>query len=1409
MINIPTVIVPNINQLSTTILIVDDLETDRATYCRYINSDSNKNYHIVQAETLEQAIDIWQSQHIDVALVDFNLPDGDGLEFLEVIAQGYSGEKLPIIMLTGQGDEDIAVCVMKAGAMDYLVKKNITKVSLSQSIENVLNLVRLNRKLERLQKQESLIAGIALHIRESLHLDRVYQNIVEDVRLIVDADRTLIYKFHPDMNGEIVAESVIEPWQSCLHSQVSYGCCQDYLDKYYRQGKIFSTSDIYTANLKPLDLRLLEHFQVRATLVVPILVPNSKLDYQPENNLKNLWGLLVVHQCSSPRIWENADISLMQQLSVQLAIAIQQAELYKQLQNINTSLEDKLQERTQELQLSERRFEAIFNNSFQFTGLLTTTGIVLAVNQTALDFAGVQLETVINRPVWETTWWRNSLFNQEKLKQAIADAAQGEFIRYEVDILGANDEIATIDFSLRPLKEESGQVVMLIPEGRDITDKKRGERNLQQALTALQASESELRGLLNAMVDMIVVLDQHGRYLKIVSTKADNFYRPDQEVIGKTVHEVLPTHVADLAMRVIAETLATQQTLECEYSLKIDTKQVYFMAKVSPVSSETVIWVARDITRSKHSEIITQQTEKALAENQILLQVIMDSLPIAIFWKDRNSRYLGCNRQLLLDAGLSSPTEIIGKTDFDLPWKEQAPLYQADDRLVMESGQPKFGIEEPLTKHGNINRWLYTNRIPLRNLQGEVFAVVVSYQDITERKEMELALQASKRRYATLVTSAPVGIYRTDTEGNCLYVNHLWCETTGLTIQEALFTGWKQALHPEDQDLVTAHWDHLMQTGTIFSLEYRFVRPDGSQSWVFGQAVPESDDKGNVTGYVGTITNITRSKEAETALRDSEERFRQFAENSHGVMLLRQIDTGELLYVNPAYHHIWGQTTASLYENPDSWMNAVHPDDRPRIDALYQVNGEQMFLNEEYRIIRPDGRIRWIWGRCFPIIDGDGKIYRLAAIAEDITERKVTEEERDSLLAILEAQNQTLEAQVSQRTDELQESKERFRNLVETSSDWIWEINEEGIYTYSSPQIMNVLGYSPEEILGKSPFEFMPPLEAQRVSQEFMKFISVQAPFQCLENINRHQDGRLITLETSAVPFFDENGQFRGYRGMDRDITARKQAEIALRQNEARFQRIAANAPGVMYQYILYPDGSHEFTYISDRCRELFELEPDTILQDVNTLFNLVSPEDLPSLYESIAHSAHTLEQWSWERRIITPSGQMKWIQGISQPQKQANGDILWDGLILDISVRAQLEAERKQIEIALLNISDRLNLAINSAHIGIWDWDIVHNHLVWDDRMYELYEINPLDFRGISQAWVALLHPDDIVSVSTAIQQAIDGEKDFDLEFRVLYSDERIKFIKAYALIKRDEQGQPQRMIGINYDITNRKQEE
>ncbi|MBD2503106.1 PAS domain S-box protein [Anabaena azotica] len=1055
------------------VLILAIAPQDRSLYCRYLSQDTIATYNVVEIETGSAAISYLAENQPDLILLDNQLSDIDGWEFLQQLKSQFPDWEIPVIMLVTQEDEKDAVRAIKTGAWDYLVKENLTCVRFCHTVDATLEKSRLKQKL-RMQEQQQ--------------------------------------------------------------------------------------------------------------------------------------------------------------------------------------------------QASERRFRAIFDQSFQLTGLLTTEGILLEANQTALNFGGVKLEDIINRPFWEIYCWTISPTTQERLKQAIASAAQGDRIRYEVDVLGAGGRKVTVDFSLLPLKDESGQVVMLIAE-------------------------------------------------------------------------------------------------------------------------------ARDISEAKQNELIRQQTEKALQENQILLQVIMDSLPMAIFWKDRNSRFLGCNRQLLLDAGLSLAAQIIGKTDFDLPWREQAPLYQADDRIVIESGQPKFNIEQPLTTGDNRTIWLSINKIPLYKPDGEIVGVLASYEDITERKQIEQALQESERRYATLAASAPVGIFRTDVEGNCLYVSEHWCQIAGLTPEAASGYGWVNALHPEDRDMVAAQWYHCAQTGEVFSLEYRFLRPDGVETWVFGQAVQEKNLDGKVVGYVGTITNITTRKQTEEALRRSEQLYRTLLNNfPNGAVVLFDHDLRYLLVgglglasvgLNKA--NMEGKTLWEIF--PPEVCEMVAPQCQQAL-AGESVIGEVPFSDRHYITHH------------IPVRDEQDHVIAGIILTQDISERKKAEQERDRLLQILAAQNQTLEAQVSERTLELEQSKERFRNLVETSSDWVWEVNEIGVYTYSSPQITNLLGYSPEEVLGKTPFDLMPPEEARIILQKFREFVYLQAPFQCLENINIHKNGRLITLETSAVPIFDTQGRFRGYRGMDRDITVRKQAEAALRENEARFQRIAANVPGVMYQYILHADGSQEFIYISDRCRELLELEPATIMENADAIFALIHPDDIPSLQESITHSANSLQQFSWEARMITPSGRLKWIQGISQPERQAEGDILWDGLILDIS-------ERKQTEIALNNLSDRLNLAIKSAQIGIWDWDIINNHLVWDERMYQLYGIKAADFTGAYQAWEAGLHPDDLLSVRAAMEQAIAGEKDFEPEFRVVWTDGTIRFLKAYALVQRDAQGQAQRMIGINFDISDRRREE
>lgn len=138
----------------------------------------------------------------------------------------------------------------------------------------------------------------------------------------------------------------------------------------------------------------------------------------------------------------------------------------------------------------------------------------------------------------------------------------------------------------------------------------------------------------------------------------------------------------------------------------------------------------------------------------------------------------------------------------------------------------------------------------------------------------------------------------------------------------------------------------------------------------------------------------------------------------------------------------------------------------------------------------------------------------------------------------------------------LRESEERHRTLVETVSDWVWEVDENVAYTFASPKVRDLLGYEPGEILGKTPFDLMPADEALRVKEIFGTYVAKRDPFPAIENTNLHKDGHLVVLETSGVPFFDGNGTFRGYRGVDREIGARKQAEETIRKNAEHLWRV-------------------------------------------------------------------------------------------------------------------------------------------------------------------------------------------------------------------------------------------------------------
>lgn len=170
-----------------------------------------------------------------------------------------------------------------------------------------------------------------------------------------------------------------------------------------------------------------------------------------------------------------------------------------------------------------------------------------------------------------------------------------------------------------------------------------------------------------------------------------------------------------------------------------------------------------------------------------------------------------------------------------------------------------------------------------------------------------------------------------------------------------------------------------------------------------------------------------------------------------------------------------------------------------------------------------------------------------------------------------------------------EQSLKRFQDLVETVNDWVWEVNQDGVYTYASPRVKNLLGYEPEEVVGKTPFDFMLESEKNRVANEFKNFLTMKESFLALENTNRHKDGHLVVLETSGVPYFDERGTLLGYRGIDRDISERKREKEALIQANLELDAFAYTVSHDLRTCLTPIIGYAEF--LKENCREHLDNE--------------------------------------------------------------------------------------------------------------------------------------------------------------------------------------------------------------------------
>jgi diguanylate cyclase (GGDEF)-like protein/PAS domain S-box-containing protein len=253
-------------------------------------------------------------------------------------------------------------------------------------------------------------------------------------------------------------------------------------------------------------------------------------------------------------------------------------------------------------------------------------------------------------------------------------------------------------------------------------------------------------------------------------------------------------------------------------------------------------------------------------------------------------------------------------------------------------------------------------------------------------------LSQGDSRFKRLAESGIIGVFEGDGTGRILDGNSAFLQMHGYSREdlEAGLIRWDQLTVPENKDVSRSFGEQLAACGTTAAAELEHFRKDGSRMpALMGLAsLPGAPE---ATRAIGFILDLTQRKQAQEALRRSEEQFRQLAENICEVFWMMDPAAGEILYVSPAYEHIWGRTCASLYADRESWMNSIHPEDRQAAKETFhrQLQGE--VLASEYRILQPSGAVRWIRDRAFPVRDTAGNVVRLAGVAEDMTERKLSE----------------------------------------------------------------------------------------------------------------------------------------------------------------------------------------------------------------------------------------------------------------------------------------------------------------------------------------------------------------------------------------------------------------------------------
>lgn len=457
-------------------------------------------------------------------------------------------------------------------------------------------------------------------------------------------------------------------------------------------------------------------------------------------------------------------------------------------------------------------------------------------------------------------WFDNFIpvSERETVRKVFHDGIQGQpdirMDSFENKVLTKDGQERTILWTNSILHDENGDVTGTLSAGRDVTD-------LRQIETTLLATKAHERALIDNLPHLAWVKDTEGKFILVNQAFARSCGRDITKIIGKTDLDVWPRSLAEKYRADDAQVMRTRSRTFTEEPIEgvdgwqwVETFKSPILDQKGQVIGTT--GVARDITARKRAE-------EELIDSREMLQLVLDNIPQRVFWKDRNSVYMGANKPLAQDCGYDDPNQLIGKTDYETASAANADLYRADDQKVMKEDRAKLNYEEPQVKPDGSEAWLKTSKVPLHDQVGNVIGVLGTYEDISERKRAEQALRESEEKYRTLIETAGDAIFVADAEtGYLIDANRKAEELIGLSVQKII--GMHQTeLHPKGEALVyREYFKNHTEQGEVKTIGFVFHREKGKIPVQITGGMTEVNGRKVIMGIFRDITDLRLVEEA-------------------------------------------------------------------------------------------------------------------------------------------------------------------------------------------------------------------------------------------------------------------------------------------------------------------------------------------------------------------------------------------------------------------------------------------------------------------------------------------------------------------------------------------------------------------